>query len=97
MPVYDPLNPTFPRIDYTFDIKSVSYDRAQIQIVYKPVDTSYSFITYEIPILPNFDLNDLASYVDTWAPFDKWFAQKIILEHGNTIIANNYSGLSANT
>lgn len=77
--------PEFPVIDYTFEIKQTLFEMGTIIVKYTPVDERLTAIEYNIPIWPTMDLNNLKPYVDQWAPYDKWYAQGLILDNPETL------------
>lgn len=81
-----PDAPQFPKYGYTFKVKSTLFENAQLEVEYTPVDTRLLKLTYFIPLMPDFDPTNLTAYVDTWAPYDKWFAQDMILQHSANLI-----------
>lgn len=81
--------PQFPTYEYTFKVITINYETAHFLVEYTPTDTKYTKITYNLPILPTFDINDVAAYVEKFAPHDKWYAQDIILQHGDALLGIN--------
>jgi hypothetical protein len=78
--------PTFPEIEYNFSMEQLLFESGSILVKYTPVDERLTSITYNIPIWPDMDLNNMKPHVNRWAPFDKWYAQSLILTAGNTIL-----------
>lgn len=82
----DPADFDFPQIPFTFEVKALNFDTGTIHVRYLPEDSRLIAVEYVIPILNTFDPADLANYVKRWAPFDKWHAQNVILQHGSAIL-----------
>jgi len=59
---------------------------AGIEVKYIPNDTRLTSISYILPIEPDFDANNMARYVDRWAPRQQWYAQDMVLQHEKTIL-----------
>ena len=78
--------PIYPKYEYTFKVTQTLFENAQIEVEYIPVDTRLLKLRFCLPITPDFDPANLTTYVETWAPYDKWFAQDIILQHGNNLV-----------
>ena len=78
----------FPKYPYTFLVVEAHYERGMLEVKYMPNDSRFIFITYTIPIEPDFDPNNLTTYVDKWAPHDKWFAQDMLLQHSATLVGS---------
>lgn len=76
----------YPKYEYTFEVINIFFERAQIEVLYKPVDVRFTNFAYTIPIHPDIDVNDLKPMVENYAPYDRWFAQEIILSHENTLL-----------
>lgn len=81
-----PDAPVFPKRDYTFRVTQILFENAQIEVEYIPADTRLLKIRFCLPVTPDFDPNNLAPFVETWAPYDKWHAQDMILQHGPNLI-----------
>jgi hypothetical protein len=81
-------NVEFPVYEYTFKVVQVlaQSGNAGIEIKYIPNDVRLTSLTFVLPIESNFDVNNMASYVDQWAPRQQWYAQEIILKHENAIL-----------
>lgn len=81
-------NVQFPIYEYTFKVMGVSAQsgNAGIEVKYIPNDIRLTSISYFLPIEPNFDINNMASYVDQWAPRQQWFAQETILNNEAAIL-----------
>jgi G:T/U-mismatch repair DNA glycosylase len=75
----------YPKYEFTFEILQTLFEQGTIHIKYTPLNTNLTVYEYNIPILPNFDPNNLKQYVAQWAPNDRWFAQETILNHTNLI------------
>jgi hypothetical protein len=78
----------FPVYDYTFTVEQLLFDQGTMLIRYLPVDETLSAIVLNIPIWPSMDLNDLKTYTGHFAPNDKWYAQKMILNHSSQLTGN---------
>lgn len=81
--------PSFPEIEYTFTIEQLLFESGNLLVKYTPVDTTLTSITYSIPIWPDMDLNNMKPHVNKWAPFDRWYAQSLILTAGNTLLGSS--------
>jgi hypothetical protein len=79
----------FPTYDFTYTVQSLHFDQATMLVEYSPVDTTLTKLSFAIPILANFDPANLTDYVTKWAPYNKWFAQKMLLTHGDNLIGAN--------
>lgn len=79
---------TFPQFDYTFTIQQLLFDQGTMLIKYLPTNTALSAIVLNVPIWPSMDMNDMKTYLDNFAPNEKWFAQQIILNHSDQLIGN---------
>ena len=82
----DISTPIFPSREYTFIVKEILFERGTLLVQYIPSDVNLTSVTYNIPIWPDIDVNNLGPYVDRWAPLGAWYAQTVILEHGSTLI-----------
>lgn len=71
----------FPKYEYTFEVVNTFFESGNFEVKYTPKNPALASISYALPILATFDINQLATYVDTWAPHDKWFAQELILKN----------------
>jgi hypothetical protein len=82
------INAMFPVYEYTFKVISVSAQsgNAGIEVKYIPNDIRLTSMSYFLPIEPNFDANNMASYVDQWAPRQQWYAQEMVLQHEQVIL-----------
>lgn len=76
----------FPEYEFTFEVVSIHFDVAQFNVLYKPVDTRLTNVELSLPILPSMDLNNLHPYVKLFAPYQKWYAQLVILEHSESLL-----------
>ena len=76
----------FPKMPFTFEVKAVNFEAGTIHVKFMPSDSRFTFVEYMVPILATFDPSDMMTYLTQWAPFDKWFAQKMLLEHGDQIM-----------
>jgi hypothetical protein len=81
--------PTFPDYDYTYTIESFSFDNGTMIVNYVPVDTRLMAVKYSVPIWPGMDMNNMKPYLDNWSPKEKWYAQEMILTHGNTLLGTS--------
>ena len=70
---------TFPVVDYTFTVEQLLFDQGTMLVKYLPTDETLTSITLNIPIWPSMDLNDIKAYTMNFAPNDRWYAQKVIL------------------
>lgn len=87
MPLIEiPEQPQYQKYEYTFKVVNTLFESAQIEVEYIPTDTRLLKLKYCLPIMPDFDPTNLTVYVDTWAPHDRWFAQDMILQHGDSLI-----------
>jgi hypothetical protein len=78
--------PKFPAIPYSYKVEQLLFEQGTMLVKYLPDDVSLPSVTYNIPIWPDMDVNDLKPYVDKFAPYDKWYAQSLILKAGNLIL-----------
>lgn len=76
----------FKKYVYSFEVISIQYERASFEVKFIPNDSKLMSITYALPFDADFDITQLTSYVERFAPHDRWFAQEIILNHGNTLL-----------
>ena len=78
----------YPTYAYRYEIVSISNEAVNPGIVVKyiPENTNLTSISYNIPILYDFDANNMTQYVDRWAPRQQWFAQEMVLNHSETIM-----------
>lgn len=81
--------PEIPKQEYTYKVISVAFESAHMLVEYTPVDSGLTKVTLNLGILPGFDINDVDSYVDLFAPHDRWYAQEIIRQHGDTLLGLN--------
>lgn len=79
----------FPKYEFTFKIVKANFDSTNLIVEYTPVDTRFTKITLSIPILADFNPQELTEYVGRWAPHSKWFAQEMILTYNNDLIGAN--------
>lgn len=84
MILYD--NQQFPNYEYTFVVQKLLFDMGCMEVKYTPVDTTLSAIVLIVPIWPDLDVNNMKPYLDEFMPKDKWYAQQVITNHGNTIL-----------
>ena len=78
--------PEFPKHDYTYSIEQLLFEQGTMLVKYMPVNTALPSVTINIPIWPGLDLNNMKPYLDNWAPNDKWFAQEMILNNGDSLL-----------
>lgn len=78
--------PEFPKYQYTYKVVSLSFDSPHMLVDYIPTQETLAKITLNLPIFPTFDINDVDGYVEQFAPHDKWYAQELILTHGDTLL-----------
>jgi hypothetical protein len=78
----------FPVYPYTFTVQKLLFDMGCMEVRFLPTDTALSAIVTTIPIWPAMDITNLKAYLDNFAPHDRWYAQKVITDHGNTILGN---------
>ena len=71
----------FPKYDYTFKVINTFFESGMIEVKYTPKDESLISVTISIPVLADFDINNLDSYLELWAPYSKWFSQEIFIKH----------------
>lgn len=81
--------PEMSKYEYTYKVVSIAFESATMLVEYTPVDVKYTTITYNLPILATFDINNVKAYVDQFAPHEKWYAQDMILQHGDTLLGLN--------
>jgi hypothetical protein len=81
--------PQYPQYTYNFTVLRFNYESSSIVINYIPTNTELTSISLAIPILANFDPANLETYVDFWAPHQKWFGQQVMLTHGDALIGAN--------
>lgn len=84
-----PAQLQFPKYQYSFVVQNLNFDSSNIVVEFTPANTELTKITLSLPIMANFDPSTLQTYVDTWAPHPKWFAQEMILKHGNNLVGAN--------
>jgi hypothetical protein len=84
----DSINLDFPIYGYTFKVMGISAQsgNAGIEVKYIPDDTRLTSLSYNLPINPDFDVNNMATYVDQFAPRQQWYAQEMILQHEAAIL-----------
>lgn len=76
----------YPDYDFTFVVEQLLFEQGTMIVKYTPTDTRLTAYSYNIPILPDIDPNNLKEYVKTWAPRDRWFAQETILDSGDALL-----------
>ena len=69
----------FPKYEYTFKIIKLLYESGTIEVEYTPKDTRLTKIVYALPVKPTFNKDDIGSFVELFAPHDRWFAQEQML------------------
>jgi hypothetical protein len=84
-----PAHLNFPSYEYSYNVKSLLFSAATIEVEYIPKNENLTNFTLFVPILANFDPTNLTDYVDTWAPKNKWFAQEMILTHSESLVGAN--------
>lgn len=77
---------TFPVVDYTFTVEQLLFDQGTMLVKYMPTDETLTSITLNLPIWPSMDLNNLKAYTMSFAPYDKWYAQKVILNSSSQLM-----------
>lgn len=75
--------------EYTFKVQTLMPESGSMIVEYTPANTALMKITYNVPILLDFDINDMTAYMDKFAPHDKWYAQELILNQSNILLGNN--------
>ena len=76
----------YPKIAFNYKILNLNFEASTIQVKYTPTDTRLTAFEFVLPILPDFDPNAIDSYVERFAPYDKWHGQSQIILHGDTIL-----------
>lgn len=71
----------FPKYEYTFEVTNTFFESGTFEVRYMPKNVALTSIAYTLPIQATFDINQIAAYVDKWAPHDRWFAQELILKN----------------
>lgn len=87
------------QFEYTYKVKQLLPESGQMVVEFTPVDTTLTKVNCVIPILskvPDMNnpgtyldgltINNIASYLVTWAPHDKWYAQYMILNHSDDLM-----------
>lgn len=69
----------FPKYEYTFKVVNLYFEAGTIEVEYTPVDTKLTKITFNLPVTPTFDKNNMESFVEIFAPHYRWFAQEKML------------------
>lgn len=75
----------YPQYDFTYKVLNTYFDSGSILVEFTPTDTKLPSMTYNIPIDASFDVNNMKEYLKKYAPYEKWFAQEIILQHGDIL------------
>lgn len=70
----------YPKYEYTFKVVSLVFEAGTIEVEYTPVNEKLTKMTFALPVPPNFDNNNMASFVELFAPHYRWFAQEKMLE-----------------
>lgn len=76
----------YPEYDFTFVVEQLLFEQGAMIVKYIQTDTRLTAYSYNIPILPDIDANNMKEYVKTWAPRDRWFAQETILNSGDALL-----------
>jgi hypothetical protein len=83
----------YPVYAYRYEILSIFSGNEPgnpgILIKYIPENANLTSLSFNIPILYNFDINNMAEYVENWAPHPQWFAQEIVLNYSETIMTSS--------
>lgn len=79
------INTNFPQYDFTYKILETFFDSGSMLVEFIPTDTKLPGLTYNIPIDASFDANNIKEYLIKYAPNEKWFAQEVILQHGDVL------------
>lgn len=80
--------PEFPKYEYSYQVMQLLFEQGTMVVKFLPTNPDLMSITYNIPIWPEMDLQNLKPYLDKWAPNDKWFAQELILNNGNNLLGS---------
>jgi len=75
--------------EYTFKVQTLMPESGSMIVEYTPANTALMKITYNVPILLDFDINDMTTYMDKFAPHDKWYAQELILNQSNILLGSS--------
>lgn len=78
----------YPKREYTFKVVATHFDQGSFEVQFIPKETHLISVTYNLPILADFDPNNLSVYVEKFAPYDRWFAQQIILDNEQKLLGN---------
>lgn len=73
---------------YTYKIQQLLPEQGSMLVEYTPTNTSFMKITYNIPILVDFDINDMGTYMEKFAPHDRWYAQDLMLNQSHILLGN---------
>jgi hypothetical protein len=76
------------KFDYTYAVQKLLPESGSMLVEYTPTDTTLTKITYNIPIRVEMDINDIAGWVDNFAPQDKWYAQHLILNSSHILLGS---------
>ena len=76
----------FPEYEFTYEVTAIHFEIAQFDVMYTPVDSKLTSISFSLPILPEMDVNNLTPYIKKFAPHQKWYAQEVILNHSQIIL-----------
>jgi hypothetical protein len=73
----------YPKYEYTFEVTNTFFESGTFEVKYMPKKETLMSVSYTLPILATFNVTDIGSYVDNWAPHDRWFAQEFIIKNEN--------------
>jgi len=76
------------KFDYTYTVQKLLPESGSMLVEFTPTDTTLTKIVYNIPIKVEMDINDIAGYIDIWAPQDKWYAQYLILNSSHILLGS---------
>jgi hypothetical protein len=76
------------KYEYTYKIQQLFPEQGSMLVEYTPGNTSLMKISYNVPILIDFDINDMATYLEKYAPHDRWYAQELILNSSEILLGN---------
>lgn len=69
----------YPKYEYTFKVTNLYFEAGTIEVEYTPTNTKLTKVSFCLPVPPTFDNNDMASFVELFAPHYRWFAQEKML------------------
>lgn len=78
----------FPQYEYTHEIVALMFESGAVEVKYIPQDTRFTIFTFIIPLLPTFDPSNVSEYFKQWAPFDKWYAQEVMIQHKDSFLGS---------